>query len=733
MLVFGTEMHIVTFLFLVFEVGMFFFQFIYYLSRPQEFSRLWYLILLFLLILYNVTGGLFPDKNISIPIIAQNIMAYGSGFFMAAYIPYYFYKAFKLEKLRFHALYGIYVFLILPFLLFFVVEYSILGDLELAKKHGIIVPTFYSIVLLIGILRATIQKYRERKFKLIEVIVVCCAIFPWACMPYLAYGNASQVMEVTVCNGGFLIITFIFIKQSIERSKQEYNKLQELNVSLTEKVKERTRQLEMLNEQRTNNFINLVHETKTPLTLVQNYLEEYVHKNGSGEELDIIRGSISKLTNDITSMFDLERFKMGFPFYNHNQVSNFSEILQESLALFKPYCLKQDISLYADIEESIFIKADPNGINRIINNLVENAIKFTNSGGTIKVLLLTVDDKVHFTVEDTGIGISLGHQSKIFEPYYQINQQTTSLQGMGLGLPIVKKVIESLGGEILIESNPQKKPGTRICITLDRFHLMPGHGIAKPSTKYAATYSVESFEVEDSPYVPNRQSILLVEDNKVMLHFLFKKLSPTYNLFCALNGAEALVKLHEIPVLPDLILSDIMMDKMDGFAFAKAISEQNAYNHIPIIFLSAKDAPITRLKGLRLGAIDYIQKPFSSDVLLLKIDSVLVNIKKQKRALLNSTISSLKTLTSQDDQFSPESAFQVFEQNCKVYNLTSREIEIVKLLRQGLQYKKIGEKLFISERTVTKHIQNVFEKVGVANKVELINKLEPSLSNGSMR
>src|SRR5690606_23192219 len=125
MLVFGTEMHLVTFIFVLLEVLLFFYQFIHYLQRPQDKGRMWYLVLLFLLIVYNITGGLFPDPNLPIPIVTQNIIAYGSGFLMASYFPFYFYKAFDLKLLRFHAIYGVPLFLLLPFFIFFVITYSI--------------------------------------------------------------------------------------------------------------------------------------------------------------------------------------------------------------------------------------------------------------------------------------------------------------------------------------------------------------------------------------------------------------------------------------------------------------------------------------------------------------------------------------------------------------------------------------------------------------------------------
>ncbi|XHR95547.1 hypothetical protein ACFJIV_02240 [Mucilaginibacter sp. UC70_90] len=119
MLVFGTQIHIVTFLFILLETGMFIFQFFYYLFRPKDMQRKLYLILLGLMLFYNITGGLFPDPKINIPISLQMMVAYGSGFLMAAYFPFYFYKAFELDSLRWHALYGVPLFLFLPYVIFF--------------------------------------------------------------------------------------------------------------------------------------------------------------------------------------------------------------------------------------------------------------------------------------------------------------------------------------------------------------------------------------------------------------------------------------------------------------------------------------------------------------------------------------------------------------------------------------------------------------------------------------
>lgn len=732
MLVFGTQMHIVTFIFVSIEIVIFFYLLIYKLARPDDKTTFLNIILIFLLITYNITGGLLPDPNLPGSFFIQNAIAYATGFLTPCYFPYYVYKAFGLEKMKFHAYKGVYFFLIIPYLIF-VAVFAVSNDLATAQ-NVLILPVLYALWVIYTLVKAIKYKYGNlltSKESKEEVAVLFLSLTPWVSLPVITYFNLGQVVEASITNTGFLLLLALQLSRHIKLMRMEHERLitseQQLldwNTNLQNEVDKRTRELERTNEQRTNNFINLVHETKTPLTLVNNYLEEYINKYGSVEELEIIKGGVDKLTKDVTSLFDIERFKKGIDVYNHNQVTNFTEIIKSSLVLFEYYCKRQIISCHKNIEENIFIKADPNAIDRIVNNVIENAIKFSNNEGKIEIALKLVNDKIHFSVKDAGIGIPLDLQKKIFEPYYQINHKKTGLQGMGLGLPIVKKVVDSLGGQINIKSNPAEAPGTEVIIILNKY--VPAENEVPASNSSESKFlipNVERFEIADTPFLTNRPSILVVEDNKAMLHFLSKKLSGNYNVFCSLNGSEALKKLRGLRVTPDLILSDIMMDKMDGFAFAKAISEQEEYSHIPIIFLTAKSTPTDKLKGLRLGAIDFIPKPFSYEELNQKIDTVLKNIDKQKKAILNSSITNLKNLNKVKSVVEGAKLPFNLEQKCKLYNLTNREIDIVKLMLKGTKYKEIAKTLFIADRTVTTHIQNIFEKIGVSNKVEMINKL----------
>ncbi|MEJ7737018.1 MAG: ATP-binding protein [Chitinophagaceae bacterium] len=728
MLLSGTQMHIVTFMFVCIEIVILFYLLIYRAARPDDNTASLNIVLIFLLLCYNVASGFLPDQNLPGSVFLQNIIAYAAGYITPCWFPFYVYKAFDLKKMKFHAYRGVYMFLIMPYFVF-VAAYAISNNLEIAK-NVLILPMIYALWVITSLVNAIKFKYSNNlstiKFKE-ELAILFFSLSSWVLLPIIVYFNWSQVVEASVTNAGFLMLLGLHVKRHIKESREEHHRLieseQQLlnwNSSLKNEVHKRTRELERINEQKTNTFVNLAHETKTPLTLINNYLEEYINKTEASEEITIIKKNLDKLSTDIINFFDLERFNKGIAIYNHDLISNFSEILKDNLILFKEFSKKRKIVLNDFIEDNVLVKADPVAINRTINNLIENAIKYSENDCVIEISLESHKGKNIFSVRDCGIGIPPEMHKKVFEPYYQIANQKGSTQGMGLGLPIVKKIIQELKGEVRIDSDPKIAPGTKITVVLDKHILSANESISSDviiSSKGRG--NIEDIDVKQSDFDERKETILILEDNIAMVNYLIKKLQGNYNVVAALNGNEALIKLKSRAVQPNLIISDIMMDKMDGYTFAKIISNDPVYNHIPFIFLSAKSTRSDKLQGLKLGAIDFIQKPFSIDELNKKIESILANAGKQKKAALTTAFNAL----SASENFKSPIISNNFDQNCQLYNLTSREKDIAKLICEGNKYKDIGETLFISERTVTKHAQNIFEKVQVSNKIELINKL----------
>jgi signal transduction histidine kinase/DNA-binding NarL/FixJ family response regulator len=728
MLIPGTQMHIVTFLFVCIEIVILFYLLIYSFTRPDDKTAVLDIILIFLLLVFNIASGLLPDTNLPGSFFIQESIAYATGFIAPSYFPYYLYKAFGLEKMKFHAYIGVYLFLILPYIIF-VIVLGISNNLD-AANYVLIVPVLYAAWVFVSLVKSFKFKYanvHRNSESIEEMAVVFLSLTPWVSEPAIVYFNVGQAIEAAITNIGFLLLFSLHVKRHIKAMRREHQRLIESeqrllqwNNDLQVEVEKRTSELQKINEQRTNAFVNLAHEIKTPITLINNYLEEFIIKNRKPSELKVVKKSIDKLSNDISNFFTLERFNKGMANYNHELIADFSRIVEDSLLLFSQYADKRKIKIKDTVENGILVKADPVSINQVVNNLVENAIKFSDNNTTIEVVLYCRESEVHFLVTDHGPGIPIGMRKKVFEPYYQIANRKTNAQGMGLGLPIVNKIIEDLNGKITIESNPESR-GTKMHVFLNK-HILNENEIVTPlATNNKIITDNEDLGIKETRHEVNKQTVFIVEDNIEMLNYLILKLNNRFNVYGAMNGNEALTKLKSMPTLPHLIISDVMMDKMDGYTFAKVISNEPLYNHIPFIFLTARSGRNDRIEGLKLGAIDFIQKPFSIHELLQKVESILSITGKQKRAILNSAFNIL-TGIGKNPPFTSE--HQKFEQNCKFYNLTAREIEIARLICEGKTYETIGNTLFISKKTVAKHIQNIFEKVQVASKVELVNKLK---------
>ncbi|MCK5372494.1 MAG: hypothetical protein KAQ62_28220, partial [Cyclobacteriaceae bacterium] len=207
----------------VFESAMLFFMIIYVLSRPSDKSRLWYLVLLILLIQYNLLSGLFPDERIPIPIQIQNILAYYGGITVSMYFVYYIYKTFNLKRLRFYAIQGSIWFFFLPFIVLFIVPYMITGDLDLSRRLVVIVPFFFTVFYIYMLSKSLHKRYKERTDRVDreEIIGVYVSVLLWATLPIIVYFDGSQLIENSTTNAGFMIMSVLFIRASIFKSRKD--------------------------------------------------------------------------------------------------------------------------------------------------------------------------------------------------------------------------------------------------------------------------------------------------------------------------------------------------------------------------------------------------------------------------------------------------------------------------------------------------------------------------------
>lgn len=226
MLLPGTQMHLLTFLFVCIEIVILSYLLIYRLARPDDKSAYLNIILIFLLIVYNVTGGLLPDENLPGSYYLQTSIAYATGFVTPCYFPYYVYHAFHLEKMKFHAYKGVFIFLIAPYVIFVILFVSS-GNLE-AAKNLLIIPTAYALWVIITLIRAVRHKYKnsfETKGAKEELAVSFISLTPWVSLPVIDFYNLGQSVEATTTNTGFLLLLALQLKQHIRMVKAEHQRL----------------------------------------------------------------------------------------------------------------------------------------------------------------------------------------------------------------------------------------------------------------------------------------------------------------------------------------------------------------------------------------------------------------------------------------------------------------------------------------------------------------------------
>jgi len=321
MLVPGTQMQVITFGFVCIETVILFYLFIHRLARPDDKTSLLNIVLISLLIIYNLTGGLLPDPRLPGSFFIQNCIAYATGFITPCYFPYYVYKAFGLEKMKFHAYKGVYFFLMLPYLIF-VILFGISGNLETAKNL-LILPVVYALWIIHSLQKSIQQKYSGmiagNKSKE-EIAVLFLSITPWVGLPVIDFFNLGQAVEAAITNTGFLLLLALHLKRNIVQLKTEYQRLidSELrlrgwNERLQEEVDNRTRELEKINgEVRFNKNCQLYRLTAREKEIANLVRQGYTHKV-IGETLFISERTVAK---HVQNIFEKTRVNNRMEFYH---------------------------------------------------------------------------------------------------------------------------------------------------------------------------------------------------------------------------------------------------------------------------------------------------------------------------------------------------------------------------------------------------------------------------------
>lgn len=368
----------------------------------------------------------------------------------------------------------------------------------------------------------------------------------------------------------------------------------------------RHRSMEMMREAsrlREDFFTNITHEFRTPLTVILG-LSRKIRENTEvpqsvSDKASTIERQGNRLLTLVTQLLDISKVKsvIGEPNWQHGNICAQVAMLLET---YIDYAANRGVTLKYHYDKAIEMDFVPDYVNKVMSNLVSNALKFTPNGGTISVNLYQRGDRLHIDVSDTGHGISSDKLAHIFEPFYTTGD-TGETKGTGIGLALTQEIISHLNGTITAESQVGK--GTT-------FHIV------MPIQNRSADPVTET-EIGNS----GKPIIVVAEDNADVADLLCTQLEPFYEVVAARDGVEALK--HAGEIIPDLVITDVMMPNMDGMALARAIRANDLTAHIPIIMVTARVTEQDRIEGIKAGADAYLVKPFNTEELLTRVAKLL--------------------------------------------------------------------------------------------------------------
>ena len=387
-------------------------------------------------------------------------------------------------------------------------------------------------------------------------------------------------------------------------------------------------QLKELDDMKSTFFSNMTHEFRTPLTLIMGPAEQLktLHPDdpGTSRLTGTILNNARQLLTLVNRLLDLSRLE-AHAFQLTEQRGNPGSVMGAVIDSFTLEAATRQIDLsLLDNTGHLDVWFHPDALERIAYNLVSNAIKFSPHGGQITVTLVVADGLLHLEVSDTGIGIPKEKLPYIFDRFYQAEQTGVAAdevhQGSGIGLSMVKELVQQAGGDIKVES--RERTGTSFTVTLPYRDAPPVAATSDNTSPGTAASDVNKEEA---------QRILIVEDNAELGAFIASILSGHYAVDHALNGAAGLER--ALAGMPDLVISDVLMPVMDGYEFCRALKEDIRTSHIPVVLLTAKITHDNMIEGLGAGADEYLTKPFHPDALLLRVRNLLASRQKLRERL----------------------------------------------------------------------------------------------------
>ncbi len=465
--------------------------------------------------------------------------------------------------------------------------------------------------------------------------------------------NTTQRNLLLAGIGSVLIISFLLFRNYKTKLRSE------------EVANKKQREFAQL---RSRFFANVSHEFRTPLTLILGPLKDLLSSPSEDpdhkQHYELMKRNGEKLLGLVNQLLDLAKLESGaLPLQVAKE--NLNTSLKTIAASFDSWAKHKNITFHVDISDAIGMSwFDSDTLEKIINNLLSNAFKFTPENGSVHLKASLINstqggsESVRIEVKDTGKGISGPEMDKIFDRFYQsdtVNHGTKT--GTGIGLALVKELTELHHGNINVDSKVSR--GTTFTLMLpiskgqfEAKEIVSVHSGKNTPKSIGITTPYQSPELQtDQPSKRNLPLLLIVEDNDDVRHYIKKQLHQEYNIQEATNGSEGF-KIAERTV-PDLIVSDVMMPDMDGLSLCKKLKEDEKTSHIPIILLTALASQASKVEGIETGADAYVVKPFDKKELTARIKNLIAQRKRLREKYSRHLSLQPKALavTSADERF----------------------------------------------------------------------------------
>lgn len=422
---------------------------------------------------------------------------------------------------------------------------------------------------------------------------------------------------------------------ALEEKMEALSKQNNLLVEQKEQLIELSRKIQEITADKISFFTNITHEFRTPITLILGPISRALKLSQNPsvlEQLRIVERNSKSLLGLVNQLLDFRKVESGH-ISVVKKMHDLHAFIVENIALFQSFSRERDIEIRCYIRlKRNFYCYDEGWIQKVLVNLISNALKFTPNGGRISFYACSLPDagqeeKLYLAVSDTGTGIHPDDLERIFNRFFQsenaVQHPMAGQSGTGIGLYLCKRIVEEHGGRIFALNNKTCGFSVRIVMPVPEedsdevYHSETTSGDLLPALQPAGSEFVEDEYANSSA---NKKTILLVDDNLDMRTYVRSVLSVDYRVMDACGGEDALTKLNQHHV--DFIITDLMMPGMDGLELSKRVKENISISHIPILILTAKISDDVKLESFRIGVDEYMQKPLNEELLLVRIHNI---------------------------------------------------------------------------------------------------------------